>query len=106
FLEALSERDGALGALDQWLVARRPVGIFYPELDRKELSRFGALQAESGEVRRILGNRVDGFGTAASPKGEGNRPDVACNYVLALYRQYRWSGDAETAKADFVSARR
>jgi uncharacterized protein (DUF608 family) len=105
-LEGVGENEGALGAMDQWLLSRGALGAFFPRLDREELGLFTALQARSGEPRRLLGTLTEGFGTADSPAGKGGQPDVACNYVLAVYRQFRSSGDLETLKAVFPSVER
>lgn len=105
-LEALSERDGALGALDWWPAARGPLAVLFPALHRAELARFAARQSEAGEIPRQLGNLVDGFDRETSPRGDGNRPDTAAAFVLEMYRVYRGTGDLEALRAGFPAAQR
>lgn len=108
-LETPSERDAALGAMDQWLLTRTLLASLFPKLDAAELRLFTQAQAASGEVPRTTGTLTGGFG-GAKPEGSekveaggaaGARPDVAANYILAVYRQYRWTGDADAMKAAY-----
>ncbi len=85
--------SGALGALDQWLLTRSAIAAFFPALERSELARFGSLIGATGEPRRLLGTLDEGFGEVGSPAGAGGWPDVACNYILAVGRAFRTSGD-------------
>jgi len=102
-LESPAETDAGLGALDHWLLSRTLLGSLYPKLDRQELELFAQSQPQTGEPRRLLGTLADGF----SPQdANGSRPDVACSYVLAHYRHYRWGGDVEAMKASFPSIMR
>jgi uncharacterized protein (DUF608 family) len=73
----------------------------YPALEQSELKAFGDRQAANGELRRLLGTADEGFGTAGSPAGATGWPDVACNYVLGVYRDYHWTGDADALKAAY-----
>ncbi len=108
-LETPSEPDPAFGALDQWLLTRTLLASLFPKLDVEELRLFTQAQAASGEVPRITGTLAGGFGgatTEGTPKagaeGPGaSRPDAACNYILAVLRQYRWTGDADAMKAAY-----
>lgn len=90
------EPGAGLGAMDEWLLSRGLLAAFYPALDRSELAQFTRAQAPSGEVARFLGTAAQGLAPAYS-----GWPDVACNYVLAVYRQHRWTGAADAMRAAY-----
>lgn len=105
-LEASSDGSGSVGALDQWLLSRTLLASFYPQLDRDELKLYTDTQSAGGEPRRLLGTLEAGYGAAGSPAGATGWPDVACNYILATYRQYRWTGDADAMKAAYPAVQK
>ncbi|MFN3650664.1 MAG: GH116 family glycosyl-hydrolase [Armatimonadota bacterium] len=99
--------QGGLGALDQWLVSRTLLGSLFPELDRKELLPYtiwlaDSGQGETGRPGRLMGSLTEGF----TPPRDADWPDVGCNYVLSVYRQFRWSGDLETMKSRYPAVTR
>jgi non-lysosomal glucosylceramidase len=79
-------------ALDQWLVTRTLVELFFPQCTRSELASFAAAQTPEGALPSHI------------PAGAGAQervltPEGACQFVLAAHRQYRWSGDRASLNA-------
>jgi non-lysosomal glucosylceramidase len=97
------EGGGTVGGLDQWLLSRSLLASLFPALERSELKLYSDLQAADGSLPRFAGTLDQGFGGPESPTGEKSWPDLACNYILAVYRQYRWTGDLSSLKASYPS---
>lgn len=101
-LESAADPNAALGSMDQWLLTRTLLGSLYPRLDVEELKQFGKGQNAEGAIPPALGTLAQGLpATPAFDAKKDVRPDVACNYILSVYRQYRWTGDVDTMKAAY-----
>ncbi len=95
-LEASPMMEGALGTLDQRLVSHPGWSLFWPELNRRELASFAKLQADDGSLSHFNGNAHLALGSSAVPYGVTRWPDLACSFIIQVYRDWRETGD-ETA---------
>ncbi|MCC5840654.1 MAG: hypothetical protein JJT96_11065 [Opitutales bacterium] len=93
-LEASPMMFGALGTLDQRLVAHPGYSLFFPDLNRTELRTFARLQAEDGSLPHFNGNAHTAFGSAAVEYGETGWPDLACSFIIQCFRDWRETGEA------------
>ncbi len=99
--EGPTEMSGCYGTLDQRLGAHPATQLFFPDLNRRELAQFAAIQAENGGV-------VHDFGCGNLERGPQDQgwPDLTCSFILQLAR-HAWSlGDEAFEREMYPRARR
>ncbi len=92
-LESSPMMFGALGTLDQRLVAHPGYSLFYPDLNRTELRTFARLQAADGSLPHFNGNAHTAFGSADVEYGVTGWPDLACSFIIQCFRDWRETGE-------------
>jgi non-lysosomal glucosylceramidase len=92
-LEASPMMFGALGTLDQRLVAHPGYSLLYPELNRTELRSFAVLQAADGSLPHFNGNAHTALNSADVEYGTTGWPDLACSFIIQCYRDWSETGD-------------
>lgn len=93
-LEASPMMFGALGTLDQRLVAHPGYSLFFPDLNRTELRTFAHLQAKDGSLPHFNGNAHTAFGSAEVEYGVTGWPDLACSFIIQCFRDWRETGES------------
>lgn len=93
-LESSPMMFGALGTLDQRLVAHPGYSLFYPGLNRTELRTFARLQGADGFLPHFNGNAHTAFGSADVEYGVTGWPDLACSFIIQCFRDWRETGEA------------
>ncbi|MCC5808387.1 MAG: hypothetical protein JJU00_18815 [Opitutales bacterium] len=92
-LESSPMMFGALGTLDQRLVAHPGYSLFFPDLNRTELRTFARLQVPDGSLPHFNGNAHTAFGSAAVEYGVTGWPDLACSFIVQCFRDWRETGE-------------
>lgn len=77
------------------------VALLFPELRRKVLGLIAAGQRPDGRVPHAFQQNTD---PRTIPDGEYHRWDVNCQFVLALYREWRSSPDDALLEAHYAAA--
>ena len=94
-LEASRGMGGALGTMDQRLVAHAAYQLFYPDLNRTELQLFAGIQAEDGHITHFCGNFYESIGSSQVSYGDTTWPDLSCSFIIQCYRDLMNTGDYE-----------
>lgn len=105
-LEASPMMFGALGTLDQRLIAHAGYSLFFPDLNRTELRTFARLQAPDGSLPHFNGNAHTALGSAAVEYGVTGWPDLACSFIIQVYRDWIETGEASFAEECRPAVRR
>ena len=92
-LEAAPMMFGALGTLDQRLVSHPGTSWFFPELNRGELRTFARLQDPDGSLPHFNGNAHTALGSSDVEYGRTGWPDLACSFILQVYRDWIDTGE-------------
>lgn len=92
-LEASPMMFGALGTLDQRLIAHPGTSLLWPGLNRTELATFARLQAPDGSLPHFNGNAHEALGDAGVAYGTTHWPDLACSFIIQVYRDWTETGD-------------
>lgn len=92
-LEAAPMMFGALGTLDQRLVSHPGTSWFFPDLNRSELRCFARLQDPDGSLPHFNGNAHTALGSSDVEYGRTGWPDLACSFILQVYRDWVDTGE-------------
>ncbi len=90
------ESDGGLGSVTSRLLYQPALLSLFPELARNELLLVRNLQFSNGEIPNFTGNINDSIGISYVPGAQSAKADIACSFVLQLYRNWLWTGDTDT----------
>lgn len=97
-LEASRGMGGALGTMDQRLVAHAAYQLFYPQLNRTELDLFSGVQAKDGHIPHFCGNFYVSIGSSQVAYGDTTWPDLSCSFIIQCYRDLLSTGDKDFYK--------
>jgi hypothetical protein len=99
--EGPTEMGGCYGTLDQRLGAHPATQLLFPQLNRRELERFGEFQAADGGVNHDLGGGHLERGIAPV-----NWPDLSCSFIIQNARHAWSTGDGDFEKLAYERSRR
>ncbi|MDI6619030.1 MAG: GH116 family glycosyl-hydrolase [Clostridiales bacterium] len=92
-LEASQGMGGALGTMDQRLIAHAAYQLFYPDINRTELRLFAKIQAEDGHISHFCGNIYENIGSSRVSYGDTTWPDLSCSFIIQCYRDLMNTGN-------------
>lgn len=92
-LEASRGMEGALGTMDQRLIAHAAYQLFFPDINRSELREFAKIQADDGHIPHFCGNVYQKLGTCDVEYGDVTWPDLSCSFIIQCYRDLMNTGD-------------
>ena len=89
---------GALGTMDQRMASHGIYTMWFPELDRSELSLFARAQDlvlphADGRIPHFCGNVAESIGDPNVGYGVTDWPDLSSSFVMQVVKHYRWTGD-------------
>ncbi|MCX7918168.1 MAG: GH116 family glycosyl-hydrolase [bacterium] len=94
-LESPVDMGGALGTMDQRMAAHAVMAMFYPEQNKSELELFAQCQQPDGRIPHFDGNIHEIIGDANVGYGITDWPDLSCSFIMQVFKEYRWTGDAK-----------
>ena len=100
-LEASRGMEGALGTMDQRLIAHAAYQLFYPDINRTEIKEFAKIQAPDGHIPHFCGNVYRKLGSSDVEYGDESWPDLSCSFIIQCYRDLMNTGDIEFFKGMF-----